>query len=190
MLDKKAAIFEAGRELFLLKGFKVINVSDITKRAGVGVGTFYNYYPSKEKLFLEVFIDENSKAKRAIVNSLDMNDAPAAIARNYMLESMRIMNGNLILKEWYKQDIAGELRAYFREHGGADVRFVRDVLTGLLDKWRSQKSIREDIDNESLLSVFDLLVYLDNNQDDTGIPDFPKALLLLGEFVIKGFTAN
>lgn len=51
-MDKKAAIYEAGRGLFLLSGFKDINVSDITKRAGAGIGTFYNYFPSKDELFL------------------------------------------------------------------------------------------------------------------------------------------
>ena len=51
MKDKKTDIFNCGKELFSSKGFKDTNVSDITKVAGMGVGTFYNYYDSKEKLF-------------------------------------------------------------------------------------------------------------------------------------------
>ena len=59
LTDKKADIFNAGRELFCSKGFKDTNVSEIAKLAGIGVGTFYNYYSSKEELFLEVFLKEN-----------------------------------------------------------------------------------------------------------------------------------
>lgn len=35
IMDKKAALFEAAKELFLQKGFKDINVSDITKKQGL-----------------------------------------------------------------------------------------------------------------------------------------------------------
>jgi AcrR family transcriptional regulator len=54
--DKRSDIFNSGRELFYSKGFKDTNVSEIAKMAGIGVGTFYNYYSSKEKLFMEIFI--------------------------------------------------------------------------------------------------------------------------------------
>lgn len=39
--DKKADVFNYGRELFYSNGFKNTNISDITKMAGVGVGTLY-----------------------------------------------------------------------------------------------------------------------------------------------------
>ncbi|WP_242832622.1 TetR/AcrR family transcriptional regulator [Clostridium saccharoperbutylacetonicum] len=43
-------------------------MSDITKKAGIGVGTFYNYYSSKEKLFMEIFLEENVKLKKVFWN--------------------------------------------------------------------------------------------------------------------------
>lgn len=188
IMDKKAEIFEAGRELFLQKGFKDVNVSDITKRASVGVGTFYNYYSSKENLFLEIYFEENRQAKRKTIESLNMNDAPANIAKEYMMQCINIMGNNKILKEWYHSDISSQLHSYYRENGGEDVGFVRDVFAGLLDKWKAENRIREDIDNESILSLFDIFVYLDFHQEDILVPDFLKALHLLGEYMIKGFT--
>lgn len=188
MLDKNSAILEAGRDLFLQKGFKDVNVSDITKKASVGVGTFYNYYSSKENLFLEIYFEENRQAKRKTIETLNMNDAPANIAREYMMQCINIMGNNRILKEWYNSDISSELHSYYRENGGEDVGFVRDIFVGLLDKWKAEKSIREDIDNESILSLFDVLVYIDFHQEDIKVPDFPKAIHLLGEYIIKGFT--
>ena len=59
MTDKKTDIFNSARELFYSKGYKETNVSEIANMAGIGVGTFYNYYSSKEQLFLEVYIKEN-----------------------------------------------------------------------------------------------------------------------------------
>ena len=50
MLDKKKVLFDCAKELFATRGFKDTNVADITRRAGFSVGTFYNYYSSKDKL--------------------------------------------------------------------------------------------------------------------------------------------
>jgi len=33
------------------------NISEITQKAGMAVGTFDKYYPSKEKLFLDIFLE-------------------------------------------------------------------------------------------------------------------------------------
>ena len=38
MEDKKEIIFNCAKELFITKGFKDTNVSDITKMAGIAVG--------------------------------------------------------------------------------------------------------------------------------------------------------
>ncbi len=59
MIDKKADILKCGRELFRSKGFKDTNVAEITEMAGIATGTFYNYYPSKDKLFMEIYLEEN-----------------------------------------------------------------------------------------------------------------------------------
>ena len=52
-MDIKSAIFACGKELFSSKGFKKTNIKEIAEQAGIGVGTFYNYYDSKEQLFIE-----------------------------------------------------------------------------------------------------------------------------------------
>jgi len=44
----RAALLDAARTLFALKGFEHTAVSDITEAADVGVGSFYNHFESKE----------------------------------------------------------------------------------------------------------------------------------------------
>ena len=70
MKDKKKAIFNSARKIFSKRGFKDTNVSEIAKSAGIGVGTFYNYYSSKEELFLEVFIAENRAVKQEMFRKI------------------------------------------------------------------------------------------------------------------------
>ena len=46
--DKKAIIYDCAKALFSTKGFKETNISEITKQAGMAVGTFYNSIPLKK----------------------------------------------------------------------------------------------------------------------------------------------
>lgn len=47
---KDEAIVEAALELFKEKGFAAVRIADIARQAGVGKGTVYEYFSSKEEL--------------------------------------------------------------------------------------------------------------------------------------------
>jgi len=64
MEDKRTELYRCAKELFGEKGLKDTSIADITKMAGVSVGTFYNYFPSKDKLFMEIYVDENVRLIR------------------------------------------------------------------------------------------------------------------------------
>ncbi len=49
--DPRTAILEAAGEAFARFGFKKASVEDIARRAGVGKGTIYLYFESKDALF-------------------------------------------------------------------------------------------------------------------------------------------
>lgn len=188
MIDKKADIFRAGRDLFYSKGFKETNVSDITKMAGVGVGTFYNYYSTKDKLFLEIYMKENEKFKKCIVESLDLNDDPVTIIKKFMAQSINAMNTNLILKEWYNRDVFIELEQNYCEEGRKNDNLIHDFFIELFKKWKADGKIRGDIDDELILAIFDSIGYLDTHKEEIGINHFPQMIQLLIEFIMKGLT--
>ncbi|MCJ7500817.1 TetR/AcrR family transcriptional regulator, partial [bacterium] len=55
--DKRQAIMEAALDLFVELGFHGAPTSLIAKRAGVGVGTIYRYFQSKEELIHRIYDD-------------------------------------------------------------------------------------------------------------------------------------
>ena len=62
---------EAAYEVFSKKGYKATAISEIAKQAKVAVGTFYNFYESKEKIFLDVYIEENNRIRQLMINNID-----------------------------------------------------------------------------------------------------------------------
>lgn len=47
----KQKLLDSARSLFTRYGIKKTSVEDLTKGAGIAVGTFYAFYQSKEELF-------------------------------------------------------------------------------------------------------------------------------------------
>ena len=70
--DKRPRLVEAACAVFVEKGYASTRVAEIAERAGVGKGTVYEYFSSKEELLFAVFESINADI------SSRMNDALAA----------------------------------------------------------------------------------------------------------------
>jgi AcrR family transcriptional regulator len=191
-MDKKADIFDAGRELFYSRGFKDTNVSDIAEMAGIGVGTFYNYYSSKEELFLEVYLKENEDLKKRMIESFDLNDDPVTFVTKMVTQNINSMNSNMILKEWYNKELFSKLEKYFYEKHGLESidELMRSGKMFLIKKWKAEGKIRDDLDDEMIGAIFDSILYIDIHKSDIGIQFFPQILYYITEFIMKGLTGS
>lgn len=189
MEDKKTEIFNNGKAIFSTKGFKQTNVSDITKAAGIAVGTFYNYFSSKEKLFLEIFLEENVKLKKSIMKSIDLNEEPLPLIKKLIELNINGMNSNPILKEWFNKDVFVKIEQQYREENGVDqVDFLYDSFAELFRRWQAEGKIRNDLDVELIMAFFTGIIIIDTHKDEIGIQHFPQIMDYMAEFVMKGLT--
>lgn len=72
--DAKERILDAALEVFSLKGFHQATTDEIAEKAGVGKGTLYRYFETKEKLFAELMrirLEELGKRIGAVINGHD-----------------------------------------------------------------------------------------------------------------------
>ena len=189
MEDKKSEIFNCGKELFSSKGFKQTNVSDITKVVGIGVGKFYNYFPSKEKLFLEIFLEENVKLKKNIMKSIDLNDEPLVLLKKLISLNIVGMSSNPILREWYNKDVSEKLEKQYREEDGISrVDFVYVSFVEIFKQWQAEGKIRDDIEVDLMMAFFTSIINMDTHKEEIGAQYFPRILDYMAEFVMKGLT--
>ncbi len=189
MEDKKAELFRCAKELFGAKGFKDTNVADITKMAGVSVGTFYNYYPSKEKLFMEIFLAENVKLKKSMMASINLDDAPAKLIKRMMALNIAGIKANPILSQWYNQDVFAKIERIYREENGLHaVDFLYGDFIEMVKKWQAEGKMRDDIDSELIMAIFAAIINIDTHKEEIGIAYFPRLLDYVTEFIMKGLT--
>lgn len=186
MDDKKSIIYKCAKDLFSEKGFKDTNISEIVKGAGMAVGTFYNYYPSKEKLFMEIFIEENTKLKRTIFESLDLKQSPIEVVRDMLKFNVEGTRANPILKEWYNKSVYEKLQQVYREENGIDsVDFLYDSFHELIVQWQEQGKIRKDFDSKMIMMMFAAIINVDTHKDEIGLEYFPELLESMTELIMR-----
>ncbi len=61
-----AAIFEAALQVLLRDGLSKLTTTRVAARAGVSVGTLYQYYPNKQALLLGVLAEHLERVTRAV----------------------------------------------------------------------------------------------------------------------------
>ena len=187
--DKRTELYRCAKELFSKKGFKDTNVADITKAAGFGVGTFYNYYSSKEKLFMEIYMEENNHLSKDLLASIDLSQEPITLIKQLLILNMEKMLANPILCQWYNRDVSGRIEKLFREETGSEANnFLYQTFYVLVQKWQAEGKMRSDIDSEMIMAIFGAIIKIGFYKEEIGLKYFPQLQDYLTEFVLKGLT--
>lgn len=71
---RRQAIIDVARGVFQEYGFDRSSMSEITARLGGSKATLYNYFPSKEELFVEVMRQSAEALMTEVFHSLDSSD--------------------------------------------------------------------------------------------------------------------
>jgi len=57
----KNKLLDEGERLFITFGLKKVSIDELVKAVGIAKGSFYSFYPTKEHLFMEIVILQQTK---------------------------------------------------------------------------------------------------------------------------------
>lgn len=184
-LDKKQSLKQAAYNVFSNKGYKATVISEVAKQAGMAVGSFYNYYESKEEIFLDVYIEENNRIRQVIMNDIDWEGDVVELIGQLFGQSRILISSNKILAEWYNPAISNELHSYYSsEEGKASNPFhqflIETFTKRMLKEGYSQEKIQE------VLEVYHLFYYIDMNITEKDVPNVNQTIETLATYFVKG----
>lgn len=155
-----------------LTGSKDAALSAIAKQAGVGQGTLYRHFPTREALLLAVY--------RADVRAL-IDAAPALLAKYSPLDALRRWLDRLASYGRIKHGVSDAVQAATRaELAGEYYDDVVAAITLLLDAGKDAGVLRDDVDADELLQLTSFLW-----RNDAG-PNWPRRSRHLLDLVMDG----
>lgn len=112
----RESLRDAGREFFGRYGIDKTTISELTEAAEIGKGTFYQFYDSKEELYIDVikqYLEEY--IPRLLSDSFEAYDDPEKAIEAYLEEIMDEFESNPLIHQIIVEDEYGRLRAQFSD---------------------------------------------------------------------------
>lgn len=144
--ETRARIIHNSMLYFARNGFAGTKISDLAKNIGIGQGTLYLYFKSKEELFHEIFALANNKAD--IQNLKILNRLPIPAKKKIQKLSERIMD-RLTGDEVFAAKIAISVQMMLeqKDFGSAETTYQSELyrLTGnIIRQGQQEGSVIED----------------------------------------------
>lgn len=127
-------LLEQGTRLFSAYGLKKTSVEEITQAAGISKGAFYNFYDSKEALFMDVIEQVEIQVRQEVLAAIDI-PGPTPRARLFMVlkKAFTLFKTIPILQFFTGSDYDLLFRRVppeiLQEHLASDQAFLEELIT-------------------------------------------------------------
>jgi AcrR family transcriptional regulator len=145
-LRNRAKLVAAARELFAESGVDV-SVEEITQHAGVGMGTLYRHFPTKDELIDAVLEDAFDEIIRFAHEAADNADAWAGLT-GFFERLLQLHAQNRGVK-----DIVA-LRGHGSHRAEAMRARLRPLLAQIVERAHEQGTLRSDFTSDDLPLIF------------------------------------
>ncbi|AEY67217.1 TetR/AcrR family transcriptional regulator [Clostridium sp. BNL1100] len=144
-IASKNKIYRCGENLIRKYGFDVVTVEQISKKAGVSVGTYYHYFESKMDLLREIF----NKADKYFLEQVEGNLTETACKK-------RIVEFFDIYAEYTLKDGIDVIKKFYTSENKmfiVDGRGMQNVLTNIIIAGQKSNEINNDTAPETLTKM-------------------------------------
>ena len=138
--ERRQAILDVAKELFIQRGFETTSMSEISSRVGGSKATLYNYFASKEEMFIAVMDsfgeDKISKAFMSLDPEADIESELQKMGFHYLsfiLEPEVMAIRTMALHEASRSDIG---RQFYEQGPKRGWRLIRDYLLAQRERQR------------------------------------------------------
>ena len=190
--NKKKKIVIAAIATFAQKGYSATTIAEVAEAAGIGKGTIYEYFRSKEDLFFATFerliLDtehEMDKVSESVVGSASLR--LEAMANTILSTWLANLNLYGLVLEFWSATAAAPSRDRFRAAFKAAYADMRAVVASLIQEGMKDDEFHADVDPvkvaSALIGSWDALMlqaWLDPDFDVLGTSQTHIDVLLAG----------
>ena len=156
--SKTSLIIEAAAKVFANRGYSGTLMADIAREAGIGKGTIYEYFPSKEGLFFAVFewFVQITKAEAKV--SISALGGPASkrlqALNDALLSSwLDMLDMYSLVMEFWSASASSQMRQRFKLAFREGYRDFRQIVSGLIRDGIETGEFQPEVDAESVAAA-------------------------------------
>lgn len=140
--EAKRAILEAAIQVFGSKGYQGATMEDVAKKLGVSKGAVYQYFPSKDVLFLELCGGVAKKVEDMLRTNFVGASLKESAKRMMDLEFERMERREMLMFEALAEAPRNKaLEKVMRDNYSASQKVLADFLEGLKRQGRLKKEV-------------------------------------------------
>ena len=155
--DKRPRLVEAASAVFAEKGFASTRVADIAERAGVGKGTVYEYFSSKDELLFAVFESINYDISDRMNEALAAGGSTEEQLHNLLRLGAEVISEQVdlqpVILDFWAASRGKEIEDAYREAVVARYTFFRDLVSDFIRAGQEQGEFTSSIDAEAVAAT-------------------------------------
>ena len=177
-------LLEQGYRLFSAYGLKKTNVEELAGAAGISKGAFYNFYESKEALFMEVIEQAEIRLRQEILSVIDLpGSSPRARLFAIMKKALSLIETIPMLQFFTGSDYDLLFRRLpaekLQQHLSGDRAFFEELVACC-----QKAGIPIRVQSEQIISLLYPLVMIFLQEDALRMDHFSGSIDLLLELVV------
>jgi len=154
--DTRHRILMAGLDAFTARGFEHCTIDEIARAAGVGKGTVYNYFRTKEDLVVSFMVEIERQLQAEAATLSQARGSAASILSRFIESQMALKEPHYPFVRLFLAQLTG--RATFADTWVADANAALDPpLRQLFEKLQTRGLVRADLEVSTLVGSFKIL---------------------------------
>ena len=155
-IETRNKIFEVSGRLFKEKGIENTTVDEIVKEAGIGKGTFFNYFPSKTSLLLYF-----AQQKEELTYNQIKNEALKSIStREKIINTLVfVAKTNEKDKELTKMFVFEYMRHYGYGQDERRSQNLSNILYGIIEDGIKKEDVKSTIDANKVAQIISAIYF-------------------------------
>lgn len=166
-----------GIDLIKEKGLRKLTVSDVTNRTGIGKGTFYHFYDSKELYIYDVIIFSKNRIKDTFDSIVEKNGKINRDSFDCIFEKFSFSSENNFLSNISEEDMTW-LLGRLPQNCKLDPLKEEDIISAILSNC---EGLNENINHHVLANMIKIMSLAAENKDRLYVDSLSENLILMKE---------
>lgn len=180
-----------GRDLFERYGLRKTTIADLTDAVGIADSTFYQFFDSKEELYIEILEREGERILPRMLAPMEAADDPETAIVDFLTTLMDEIETNpLVRRLVIEPEELERLREYRTpEERAAERRESLSYFLPYVRDWYEAGEVTGP-SPEVIASAIRSVSFLTLHRDDVGDEMYPETRDLVVRSVARGLTAD